>query len=292
MNTRQLIKRLLVEPVTKVRLKHHSTKWTGGLTKARAKKSLIEGVQRLSAQQERLYAQDTYALLLIFQAMDAAGKDSTIRHVMSGVNPQGCEVYSFKAPSAQERDQTYLQRSMEALPERGRIGIHNRSYYEEVLIVRVHKEILASERLPDALKGKGIWKRRFREINDFEEYLHENGTVVLKFFLHVSKDEQKRRFLARIDREEKNWKFSADDVKERAHWEEYMDAYEDMLSHTSTKHAPWYVVPSDHKWFCRVAVAEIVGRTLEDLDLQFPRVTQEKKKELLEARALLLAEED
>jgi len=213
-----------------------------------------------------------------------------IRHVMSGINPQGCQVYSFKAPSAEERDHTYLWRSMKALPERGRIGIHNRSYYEEVLIVRVHEEILAGQQLPDALKDKGIWERRYREINDFERYLTDNGTIVVKFFLHVSKDEQKRRFLARIEDEEKNWKFSVGDVKERKQWDEYMRAYEVMLSHTSTDAAPWYVIPADHKWFTRLAVAAILWQRMADLGLAFPRVSAAQKKELQEVRRLLLAE--
>jgi len=209
---------------------------------------------------------------------------------MSGINPQGCQVYSFKAPSAEERDHTYLWRSMKALPERGRIGIHNRSYYEEVLFVRVHEEILAGQQLPDALKDKGIWERRYREINDFERYLTDNGTIVVKFFLHVSKDEQKRRFLARIEDEEKNWKFSVGDVKERKQWDEYMRAYEVMLSHTSTDAAPWYVIPADHKWFTRLAVAAILWQRMADLGLAFPRVSAAQKKELQEVRRLLLAE--
>ena len=219
-------------------------------------------------------AQDQHAVLVIFQAMDAAGKDGAIRHVMSGINPQGCQVYSFKAPSAEERDHTYLWRSMKALPERGRIGIHNRSYYEEVLVVRVHEEILAGQQLPPKLVDRNIWQRRFREINDFERHLTDNGTTVVKFFLHVSKAEQKRRFLDRIDDEEANWKFSIGDVKERQRWDEYMRAYEAMLSATSTTAAPWYVVPADVKWFTRVAVASILWQTLADLDPEFPQALQ------------------
>jgi PPK2 family polyphosphate:nucleotide phosphotransferase len=289
---RKLMERLAVPPGKKVRLKDYSTTWTGNIKdKKQAVAYLASGVKRLSDQQERLYAQDTYAVLLIFQAMDAAGKDGTIRHVMSGVNPQGCEVYSFKAPSTEERDHTYLWRSMKALPERGRIGIHNRSYYEEVLVARVHKDILASQQLPEDLKRHGIWKRRFREINDFEQHLVENGTVIIKFFLHVSKEEQKRRFLARIDEEDKNWKFSVADAKERALWDEYMKAYEDMLEHTSTEAAPWYVIPADHKWFSRFAVAAIVWQTMDDLKLEFPKVSADKKKELREVKKLLLAED-
>ena len=289
---RKMMKRLEVPPGKKLRLKDHSAKWTGRIkSKKRAEALLAQGVEQLAEHQSRLYASDTYSLLLIFQAMDAAGKDGTIRHVMSGVNPQGCEVYSFKAPSEEERDHTYLWRSMKATPERGRIGIHNRSYYEEVLVVRVHKEFLAAEKLPENLRGKGIWKQRFREINDFEQHLVDNGTVVLKFFLNVSKEEQKRRFLSRIEEEDKNWKFSVGDVRERAHWDEYMDAYEDLLSHTSTKAAPWYIIPADHKWFSRLAVAAIIWQTLEDMKLEYPKVTAEKKKELAQVKELLLAED-
>ena len=291
--TRRLMKELAVKPGTKVRLARHDPEWTGRIKdEAEAKTLLAKGVRELAKQQQLLYAQDTYAVLVIFQAMDAAGKDGTIRHVMSGVNPQGCQVYSFKAPSAEERDHTYLWRSMKALPERGRIGIHNRSYYEEVLITRVHKEIIASQQLPDSLKGDGIWKRRYREINQFEQYLVDNGTVVLKFFLHVSKKEQKRRFLARIDDPERNWKFSVGDVNERTYWDDYMRAYENMLSHTSTRAAPWFVIPADHKWFTRLAVAAITWQTIRDLDLAFPAVSAEKTKELQEVRRLLMAEKD
>jgi PPK2 family polyphosphate:nucleotide phosphotransferase len=288
---RKLMKRLMVPPGKRVRMKDFDADWTGGLKDPKeAKAMLAEGVKMLAKEQELLYAQDTYSVLLIFQAMDAAGKDGTIRHVMSGVNPQGCQVYSFKAPSAEERDHTYLWRSMKALPERGRIGIHNRSYYEEVLITRVHKQVLESQQLPKHLKGNGIWKRRYREINQFEQYLTDNGVVILKFFLNVSKDEQKRRFLARIDDEGKNWKFSVGDAKERTHWDEYMKAYEQMLSNTSTDAAPWYVIPADHKWFSRLAVAAILWQRIEDLDLTFPRMTNAKVKELQEVKQILLAE--
>ncbi len=288
---RELTKRLRVAPGKRVRLKDHDPEWTGSLRdEAKARELLAQGVKQLAKQQSLLYAQDTYSVLLIFQAMDAAGKDGTIRHVMSGVNPQGCQVFSFKTPSAEERDHTYLWRSMKALPERGRIGIHNRSHYEEVLVVRVHKEILASQQLPAGLKGNGIWKRRFREINDFERHLADNGTVILKFFLHVSKEEQRRRFLARIDEEDKSWKFSLGDVKERARWDDYMRAYEDMLSHTSTSASPWFIVPADHKWFTRLAVAGIIWQTMEDLNLEYPRLAAARRKELQEARRLLKAE--
>ena len=289
---RKLMKRLVVPPGRRIRLKKYDPAWTGSMDQARAKTLLVNGVGRLAKQQALLYAQDTYSVLLIFQAMDAAGKDGAIKHVLSGVNPQGCQVFSFKAPSAEEQDHTYLWRSMKALPERGRIGIHNRSYYEEVLIARVHKEVLAAQQLPERLKKGNIWKRRYREINDFERHLADNGTIILKFFLNVSKAEQKRRFLARIDEEDKNWKFSVHDANERAFWDDYMEAYEDALSETSMKDAPWYVVPADNKWFTRLAVAAIIWQTIADLKLKFPRVTADKKKELQEVRRLLLAESD
>jgi PPK2 family polyphosphate:nucleotide phosphotransferase len=290
---RKLMKRLAARPGRLVRLRDHDPAWTGTMRdEGTAKEWLANGVRKLAKQQAKLYAQDQHSVLVIFQAMDAAGKDGVIRHVMSGINPQGCQVYSFKAPSSEERDHTYLWRSMKALPERGRIGIHNRSYYEEVLIVRVHEEILAAQQLPDGLKDKGIWERRFREITDFERHLTDNGTTVIKFFLHVSKAEQRKRFLARIDDEERNWKFSLGDVKERTHWDEYMRAYEHMLSRTSTRAAPWYIVPADVKWFTRFAVAAILWRTLADLDPEFPKVTAAQKKELHDARKMLLAEPD
>ena len=290
---RKLRKQLVAPEGRRIRLKDYDPRWTASIKDEEHAESLLaEGVRRLAKQQNVLYAQDTHSLLLIFQAMDAAGKDGTIRHVMSGVNPQGCQVFNFKAPSAEERDHTYLWRSMKALPERGRIGIHNRSYYEEVLVTRVHKEILASQQLPRHLKDKDIWQRRFHEINHFEQYLTDNGMVVLKFFLHVSKGEQKKRFLSRIDEPDKNWKLSVSDAQERGFWDNYMRAYEDVFTHTSTKTAPWYVVPADHKWFTRLAVAAIVHQTLEDLDLQYPRVTDAKKVELQEVRRMLVAERD
>ena len=287
---RKLMKRLRVPPGKRIRLKQYDPGWTGSMDQARAKSLLASGVGRLAKQQALLYAQDTYSVLLIFQAMDAAGKDGTIRHVMTGINPQGCQVFSFKAPSNEEQDHDYLWRSAKAMPERGRIGIHNRSYYEEVLVCRVHPEILNAQRLPDECRDDGIWKRRFREICNFERYLRDNGIVVLKFFLHVSKKEQKRRFLERIDMDEKNWKFSVNDAKERAFWKDYMRAYEDVFTHTSTKHAPWYIIPADNKWFMRLAVAAITQQTLKEMDLRYPTMTKEKKKELLEARKLLMAE--
>jgi PPK2 family polyphosphate:nucleotide phosphotransferase len=238
-----------------------------------------------------LYAQDHWAVLLIFQAMDAAGKDSAIKHVMSGLNPQGCQVASFKAPSTEELDHDFLWRCQRHLPERGRIGIFNRSYYEEVLVVRVHPEILGRQKLPrELLEDKKIWKRRYEDIAAFERYLAHNGTIVRKFFLHVSKKEQKRRFLERLDTPAKNWKFSAADVKERGCWKDYMAAYEEMIRRTATPAAPWYVVPADNKWFTRVVVAAAVVESLASLDLRYPPVGPEQRKELDEARALLMAE--
>ena len=251
---------------------------------------LVKGVEALARYQDMLYAQNQYSLLIVFQAMDAAGKDSVIKHVMSGVNPQGTEVYSFKAPSPEELDHDYLWRNFRTLPERGRIGIFNRSYYEEVLVVRVHPNILAGQQLPPDLKDKGIWQRRFQEINNFEEYLTNNGTVVLKFFLNVSKAEQKKRFLERIDQPEKNWKFSAADVKERALWADYMAAYEEMLNHTSTAWAPWHVIPADHKWFTRLAVAAVIVDALDKLNLAYPELSAVQRQSLLEARQLLESE--
>jgi PPK2 family polyphosphate:nucleotide phosphotransferase len=248
--------------------------------KPRAKEALTMGVDALAQLQDRLYAQDRWAVLLIFQAMDAAGKDGAIKHVMSGVNPQGCQVYSFKAPSSEDLDHDYLWRCMKCLPERGRIGIFNRSYYEETLVVRVHPELLEKQRIPTELITKDIWKDRFQDIRSVERYLARNGVAVCKFFLHVSKKEQKKRFLERIDRPEKNWKFSASDAKERSYWDKYMEAYEDLICHTAAKAAPWYVVPADNKWFSRVVVAAAVIDTLGSLDLHYPKVSDEKLKEL------------
>jgi PPK2 family polyphosphate:nucleotide phosphotransferase len=284
--------RFRVKPGTKIALKDYDPSYTGDYKKQSAKDALKAGIEQLAAYQDKLYAQNIYALLLIFQAMDAAGKDSTIKHVMSGVNPQGCQVFSFKAPSSEERDHDYLWRSMRALPERGRIGIHNRSYYEEVLVVRVHPEILQAQQLPpDLKKGKKIWNQRFEQINSFEKYLSENGIVTLKFFLNVSYEEQRQRFLDRIDRPEKNWKFSIQDVKERSHWKDYMKAYEDMFTHTSTDWAPWHIIPADHKWFMRLMVGNIINDTLGALHLHYPTVSDEHRQELLQARERLQAEE-
>ena len=277
-----------VDDGRKFRLKDVDPGDTGGLhAKDEAREWLRQGVQRLAELQEKLYAQDRWGVLLIFQAMDAAGKDGAIKHVMSGVNPQGTQVYSFKAPSAEELDHDYMWRCFKCLPERGRIGIFNRSYYEEVLVVRVHPEFLAGQKLPASRLTKGIWKDRFQDINHFEEYLDHNGIVVRKFFLHVSSKEQKKRFLSRLEEPEKNWKFSAQDAREREHWDAYMDAYEDVIRSTATAHAPWYVVPADNKWFTRLTVAAAVIDTLEDLDLRFPKVDKAKRKELRAARAIL-----
>jgi PPK2 family polyphosphate:nucleotide phosphotransferase len=255
--------------------------------KPRAKKWLQQGVQALAALQDRLYAQDCWALLLIFQAMDAAGKDGAIKHVMSGVNPQGCQVYAFKAPSNEELDHDYLWRCARCLPERGRIGIFNRSYYEETLVVRVHPEILERQHLPAELVGRNIWKQRYKEIRNFEEYLTGNGIAIRKFFLHVSRDEQRRRFLQRIEDQSKNWKFSAADARERRYWRDYMTAYEDTIRETATPEAPWYVVPADNKWFTRLVVAAAVVEALDSLDLHYPKVTKAQFKDLEAARAEL-----
>jgi len=256
--------------------------------KPRAQRDLQIGIRTLAESQDMLYAQDKWALLLIFQAMDAAGKDGAIKHVMSGVNPQGCQVFSFKAPSAEELDHDYLWRCVKCLPNRGHIGIFNRSYYEETLVVRVHPEFLATEKIPSLLITKHIWEERFQDIRSFERYLHRNGIVVLKFFLNVSKDEQKRRFLERADNPEKNWKFSVSDMQERGFWDQYQEAYEDMIRNTATADSPWYVVPADNKWFTRLVVASAVIDTLASLDLAYPKVDQEKRKEIAKAKAALL----
>jgi PPK2 family polyphosphate:nucleotide phosphotransferase len=258
--------------------------------KSAAEDALKTGVKTLSGLQDMLYAQDKWAVLLIFQAMDAAGKDGAIKHVMSGINPQGCQVHSFKAPTSEELDHDYLWRCMKALPERGRIGIFNRSYYEETLVVRVHRHLLEKQKLPPKLIGKHVWKERFEDIRAFERYLNRNGVLILKFFLHVSRDEQKKRFLERIDQPEKNWKFSAADARERGHWQDYMQCYEEMIRETATPHAPWYVVPADNKWFTRLVVAGAVIEGLKSLDLHYPEVGPEQLEELSAARKLLKAE--
>jgi PPK2 family polyphosphate:nucleotide phosphotransferase len=258
--------------------------------KADAKELLEQGVQWLAEQQDMLYAQDHWALLLVFQAMDAAGKDGTIKHVTSGLNPQGCEVTSFKQPSAEELDHDYLWRYMRHVPARGQVGIFNRSYYEEVLVVKVHQELLTNQKLHPSLVTKNIWNERYEDIAHFEQYLTRNGVRVLKFFLHVSKGEQKRRFLSRLDEPEKNWKFSAGDVAERQHWSEYRDAYEEAIRNTASKAAPWYVVPADNKWFTRLLVAAAVVDAIAELELHYPVVGPDKQKELAAARARLEAE--
>ena len=260
------------------------------LDKGDAKDLLQEGVKELSKWQEKLYAQDRWSLLLIFQAMDAAGKDSAIEHVMSGVNPQGCMVTSFKQPSAQELDHDFLWRTTKALPERGRIGIFNRSYYEEVLVVRVHPKILDGQKLPKGLVTGRIWQERYESIRDFERHMARNGTAVLKFFLHVSKEEQLQRFLDRIEKPGKRWKFSMGDVAERKLWDRYMESYEEMIRATAAPHAPWYVVPADKKWFTRLVVAQAIVETLEKLDPQFPKVEGAALDELMKAREALLEE--
>ena len=272
------------------RLKSFDPADTGGLgseQKPQAKELLAQGVKWLAEEQDKLYAQDSRSLLLVFQAMDAAGKDSTIKHVMSGVNPQGCQVYSFKQPSDEELDHDFLWRTMRCLPERGRIGIFNRSYYEEVLVVRVHPEILRRQQLPAELVTKRIWDERLADIAAFERYLIRNGVIVLKFFLNVSRGEQKRRFLDRLDQPEKNWKFSAADVKERGHWNDYMNAYTEAIRATATKHAPWFVVPADNKWYTRLVVAAAVVDALERLDLDYPKLDAAERRELASARAAL-----
>jgi len=274
----------------KFRLKHFDPGDTLGFKsedKPKAKEALEWGVNVLAELQDKLYAQDRWSVLLIFQAMDAAGKDGAIKHVMSGINPQGCQVFSFKAPTSEDLDHDFLWRCIKCLPERGRIGIFNRSYYEETLVVRVHKEILDKQKLPEKLVTKHIWDERFQDIRNFEKYLTRNGIIVRKFFLHVSNEEQKKRFLVRIENPEKNWKFSSADAKERGYWNEYMNAYEDMIRNTATKDSPWYVVPADNKWFTRLVVAAAVIDSLASLDLEYPEVGEEKLKELAEAKSLL-----
>jgi PPK2 family polyphosphate:nucleotide phosphotransferase len=279
--------RFRVRPDKKFRLADYDPADTGRFkSKEDGRRHLEKGLERLRELQDRLYAQDEWALLLIFQAMDAAGKDSVIEHVMSGVNPQGCQVYSFKAPSSEELDHDFLWRTARSLPERGRIGVFNRSHYEEVLVVRVHPAILDRQKLPARLVSDRIWKERYQDINCFERHLARNGTAIRKFFLHVSPEEQRERFLARLDQPEKNWKFSAADVEERQHWDEYMKAYESAIGATSTEHAPWYVIPADHKWFTRLAVADVIVEALEEIDPQYP-VSTTQREELARARALL-----
>ena len=292
MEIEKILKRFRIDKPDKFRLADYDCTDTCGLSidKVDAKAMLADGVVRLAQMQERLYAENRSAVLAIFQAMDAAGKDGAIAHVMSGVNPQGCQVHAFKAPSAEELDHDFLWRIAKNVPERGRIGIFNRSHYEEVLVVRVHSELLAKQRLPSALVTKDIWEERFKSIRHFERHLVRNGTRVVKFFLHVSKEEQRKRFLARLDEPAKRWKFSMGDIAERKLWDKYMAAYEDMIRATSRPHAPWYVVPADHKWFARIVIAAAMGKALEDIDPQIPRVEGEALKELTNVRKALEAE--
>lgn len=277
---KDILKDLIAMPGKKHSVSDFDSSSTDEITKQEAKEQLTKDVEKLAELQSMLYAQDRYSILVIFQAMDAAGKDGTIKHVMSGINPQGCQVYSFKQPSAEELDHDYLWRINRSLPERGRIGIFNRSHYEDVLIARVHPEIVLSAKLPDIKTVEDIdadfWKRRYRQINDFERYLTENGTVILKFFLNVSKAEQKKRFAERLNDPAKNWKFSSADIKERRFWDEYMKAYADVLTETSTEIAPWYVIPADNKWFMRYAVGRIICERMKELDLHYPRLSDEE----------------
>jgi PPK2 family polyphosphate:nucleotide phosphotransferase len=288
--TEKLAKAYRVESSKHFQLKDYDPGDTGHWgSKEHAEQTLQQGIARTAELQDMLYAQDRWALLLIFQAMDAAGKDGIIKHVMSGVNPQGCQVYSFKAPSDLELQHDFLWRTTRCLPERGHIGIFNRSYYEEVLVVRVHPEILSSQKTPPSLCGKNLWEERFEDIRSFERHMARSGTVIRKFFLHVSKKEQKKRFLARLDEPGKNWKFSASDIKERQFWDDYQDAYEDMIRNTASEHAPWYVVPADNKWFTRIVVSSVIVETLEALDLAYPKMDEQKRRELEAAKKQLMA---
>ena len=291
---KEILKRLLATPGAEHTVSEFDTHFTGDLTKQEAGALLAEDIEKLSALQGKLYAQDRYSVLVIFQAMDAAGKDGTIKHVMSGINPQGCQVYSFKQTSAEELDHDYLWCINRCLPERGRIGIFNRSQYEDVLIAKVHPEIILSNKLPGVTSLEDVtpkfWKKRYRQINDYERYLTENGTIVIKFFLNVSKDEQKRRFLARLEDEAKNWKFSTSDLKERSYWDDYMKAYSDMLTHTSTEDAPWYVIPADNKWFMRYAVGRILCERMGELDLHYPEMPVEARHKIDDFKKALLDE--
>ena len=290
MKTDELAKTYRIESGKHFRLKDFDPADTGHWhSKEHAERALQQGIARTGELQDKLYAQDNWAVLLIFQAMDAAGKDGAIKHVMSGINPQGCQVYSFKAPSEVELQHDFLWRTTRVLPERGHIGIFNRSYYEEVLVVRVHSAILKSQRMPASLLDNKIWDQRFEDIRCFERHMTRSGTVIRKFFLNLSKKEQKQRFLARLDHPEKNWKFSADDIHERKYWEDYQDAYEDMIRNTSSEEAPWYVVPADNKWFTRLVVSTVLVDTLERLKLSYPKVDERKRKELEAAKKVLLA---
>ncbi len=283
--------KILVQPNSTINLRDYDTDDTGKLEdKDEGKDLQKDNLKKLKDLQEKLYAFNRYAVLLIFQAMDAAGKDSTIEHVMSGVNPQGCQVFSFKQPSANELEHDFLWRTYKSMPQRGRIGIFNRSYYEEVLVTRVHPEYILGQRIPGIQRVQDVdeifWQNRYRSINDMERHLHHNGTVILKFFLNVSKEEQKQRFLKRINRPDKNWKFTMSDVEERKHWDDYQQAFEQAINHTSTEHAPWHIIPADHKWFMRAAVSEIIVDKLQSLDLRFPQVTEQQQENLRQAKEL------
>ncbi|MFY9911462.1 MAG: polyphosphate kinase 2 family protein [Candidatus Sulfotelmatobacter sp.] len=289
MKTRKLAKSYRVEDGKRFRLKDFDPADTGDFkSNEEANEKLQKDIERMADLQDKLYAQDNWSLLVILQALDAAGKDGTIKHVMSGVNPQGCQVQSFKTPSETELQHDFLWRTTRHLPERGHIGIFNRSYYEEVLVVRVHSEVLKNEKLPPSLMTKNIWEERFEDIHSFERHMARNGTVVRKFFLHLSKKEQKKRFLARLEEPEKNWKFSAADIHEREYWDDYQNAYEEAIRNTASKHAPWYVVPADNKWFTHLVVAAAIVETLEELDLSYPKVDAAKRKEIEEAKKALL----
>jgi len=285
------IDKFKVSAEKKINLKDYDPDYTGDFhKKEEAKEILSENILKLSKLQDILYASNTYALLITLQAIDAAGKDGMIKHIMSGINPQGCQVYSFKSPSAEELDHDYMWRCLKLLPEKGKIGIFNRSYYEEVLVVKVHKELLEKQNIPkEKINGK-LWEERYEDINNIEKYFHRNRIVNLKLFLNISKEEQKLRFLKRINTPEKNWKFSLSDLKERNYWDDYIKAFEDMLNNTSTKHSPWYIVPANNKWYSRAVVSEIVVSTLESLNLKYPEVSDEHKKELLEAKRILESE--
>jgi PPK2 family polyphosphate:nucleotide phosphotransferase len=288
MKRSQLVQQYRIADNKKFRLADISPADTWKLkSKDQAQEWLEKGAARLSELQDKLYAQNQWALLLIFQGMDAAGKDGTIEHVMSGVNPQGCEVFSFKAPSPEELNHDFLWRTTKRLPERGRIGIFNRSYYEEVLVVRVHPELLARQKLPSSLVTKDLWRERFEDINALERFLTRNGVIVRKFFLHISRQEQRQRLLGRLEQPEKQWKFSLDDLRERQKWGAYMRAYEDMIRHTATDYAPWHVVPADHKWFTRLVVSEAIVDALESLELAYPKVSSAKRRELAAVRTAL-----
>jgi PPK2 family polyphosphate:nucleotide phosphotransferase len=289
MNPEKLAQTYRIDHGKNFKLKDYDPADTGHWrSKEHAEEEIQEGIARMADLQDQLYAQDRWSVLLIFQALDAAGKDGVIKHVMSGVNPQGCQVYSFKAPSEMELQHDFLWRTTRDLPERGHIGIFNRSYYEEVLVVRVHSNILKGEKMPDSLVTKNIWQERFEDIHAFERHMARNGTVIRKFFLHLSKKEQERRFLARLEEPEKNWKFSDADIREREFWDDYQKAYEDMIRNTSSKHAPWYVVPADHKWFTRLVVSAVIVHTLGSLKLTYPKVDAAKRKEVEAAKKLLL----